>query len=99
MAKGRGHNRKKEARRGRAERRAAQGRAGGQTGPTLTQRAAATATTASQSGLASLRGSVSGAYRTWAVDYGRRQAEAMRDQFPATDAPASGEVFLLAPLT
>jgi len=108
MVKGRGHNRKKDARRARAERRATEQRPGLQTagsapsaGPAGTAGVTG-ATTAPQSGLAALRCQVSNAYRAWAADYGRRQAGAMAGQFPEPSgeagAAASGDVFVLAPL-
>jgi len=107
MAKGRGDNRKKDARRARAERRAterrAELRAGAQVGqaPESALPAGVTTTTATpQSGLAALRGPISNAYRAWVTDYGRRQAQDMAEGFPAQDSgAASADLFVLAPLT
>jgi hypothetical protein len=104
MAKGRGDNRKKDARRARTERRAAERRAelhaGAQTGPEPAQPAGLTTTATSQGGLAALRGPISNAYRAWVTDYGRRQAQDMAEGFPAQDSgTASADLFVLAPLT
>ena len=114
MAKGRGHNRKKDARRERADRRAAERRAGGQPAaagvgpgagpgdPSSATAATATAVTTTgtpRSGLAALNGAVSNAYRAWVADYGRRQAQAMAGQFPETAGAPSSDAFVLAPLT
>jgi hypothetical protein len=91
MAKGHGHNRKKETRRARAAKRAA-----GTVAPTSVQPLQAPATPRAR-GLEATRGPVSNAYRAWAADYGRRQAVAVAAQFDGGPVPA--DLFLLAPLT
>ena len=90
MAKGHGHNRKKETRRARAAKRAA-----GTVAPTSAQPLQAPATP--HRGLEATRGPVSNAYRAWAADYGRRQAAAVAAQFDGGPVPT--DLFLLAPLT
>jgi len=87
MAKGRGHNRKKETRRSRTARRSAP----------QTQALPMPASAPPRRGLDATRGQVSGAFRAWAADYGRRQAQGLAAQFGGQEAPA--ELFLLAPLT
>src|SRR2546429_181964 len=90
MAKGRGHNRKKETRRSRGAK-----RAGGLPAPTVAQPLQAAA--APRHGLEATRGPVSNAYRAWAADYGRRQAAGVAAQFDGGPVPA--DLVLLAPLT
>src|SRR5919197_536068 len=90
MAKGHGHNRKKETRRARAAKRAA-----GTVAPTSAQPLQAPAR--QHRGLEATRGPVSNAYRAWAADYGRRQAAAVAAQFDGGPVPT--DLFLLAPLT
>ena len=90
MAKGRGHNRKKETRRSRGAK-----RAGGLPAPTVAQPPQAAA--APRHGLEATRGPVSNAYRAWAADYGRRQAAGVAAQFDGGPVPA--DLVLLAPLT
>src|SRR5437763_2105036 len=91
MAKGHGHNRKKETRRARAAKHAA-ALAAPTSVPPLGALAAPRA-----GGLEATRGPVSNAYRAWAADYGRRQAVAVAAQFEGAPVPA--DLFLLAPLT
>jgi hypothetical protein len=90
MAKGHGHNRKKDTRRARAAKRAA-----GTVAPASAQPLQVPATL--RRGLEATRGPVSNAYRAWAADYGRRQAAAVAAQFDGGPVPA--DLFLLAPLT
>jgi hypothetical protein len=91
MAKGHGHNRKKDTRRARAAKRAA-----GTVAPTSVQPLQAPAMPRAR-GLEATRGPVSNAYRAWVADYGRRQAAAVAAQFDGGPVPA--DLFLLAPLT
>ena len=85
MAKGRGQHRKKESRRERGARRPA-------------ALAALAAPAVARRGVEATRGPVSGAYRAWAADYGRRQAQAVAARFGPSEA-APPDVFLIAPLT
>ncbi len=96
---GGGHNRKKEARRNRAERKAAAPT--GQTAPAIAQpRASAAVVPAQTAGLAATRGAVSSAYRAWASDYGRRQAQGVAAQFGGPDGETlTPDMFVMAPLT
>lgn len=95
MAKRREHERKREKRRERA-RRAASGEA---------PRGATTAPMAPaqpKTGYEATRGSVSPAYRAWAADYARRQADAVAAQGEGgaeSGQDAASEGFMLAPLT
>ena len=90
MAKGRGHVRKQESRRSRsAAKRRSQ--------PTEQARPR---TVEPIRGVAATRGPVTGAYRAWAADYGRKQAKAIvsgPDGMPGSQI--ADEFFALAPLT
>ncbi len=100
MAKGHGgqgggrNNKKKDARREKAARRGAAG-AGAGTTPTGT----AVITTEAPVGLAATRGAVSPAYRAWAVDYGRRQAQGVAAEHQSGAGELTPDLFVLAPLT
>src|SRR4051812_50087482 len=91
MAKGHGHNRKKETRRARPPK-----RPGETVAPTSAQ-PRRTPAAPQAGGLEATRGPVTHAYRAWAGDYGRRQAAAVAAQFDGGPVPA--DLFLLAPLT
>ena len=91
MAKGHGPHRKKESRRQRGER-----KGGGDLALSLARQAAAT-TTVPHSGVEATRGPVSGAFRAWASEFARRQAQALADQFEGVPVPP--DLFVLAPLT
>jgi len=96
---GGGHNRKKEARRNRAERKAAA--PAGQPSPAIARPGSSAAVVPAQTaGLAATRGAVSSAYRAWASDYGRRQAQGVAAQFGGPDGETlTPDMFVLAPLT
>lgn len=89
MAKGRGHNRKKDARRTSG--------GGDRGGVAALVAARPTADVALRRGLDATRGPVSGAYRSWAADYGRRQAAAIAAQLDGEPVPS--DLFVVAPLT
>ncbi len=95
---GGGHNRKKEARRNRAERKAA---TAGQAAPAIARPDVSAAVVPAQAaGLAATRGAVSSAYRAWASDYGRRQAQGVAAQFGGPDGETlTPDMFVMAPLT
>lgn len=50
-------------------------------------------------GLASTRGPVSGAYRSWVAEYGRRHAALVADEHERGTVSPSPDLFVLAPLT
>lgn len=91
MAKGRGHDRKKEMRRSRAAR---------QPSPVPTPALSSRATVVPRRGLDAARGAVSSAYRAWVSDYGRRQVQAVATRLDiAQGRRVPPDLFLLAPLT
>lgn len=91
MAKGHGPHRKKESRRRHGERKGSGDLARG------LARQATTTVAAPRRGVAATHGPVSGAFRAWASEFGRRQAQALADQFEGVPAPP--DLFVLAPLT
>lgn len=98
MARGHGPHRKKEPRRQRGERKGGgnERKGGSNLAATLARQAATATSEAPRSGVEATRGPVSGAFRAWASDFARRQAEALAQQF---DGLAPPELFVLAPLT
>lgn len=89
MAKGRGHNRRKDTRRARS------GRPAGGVAALVAARPAEA--TAPRRGVDATRGPISGAFRAWASQYGRRQAAGLNAQFEGVPVPA--DLFVLATLS
>jgi hypothetical protein len=90
MAKGRDRRHKKESRHGRNR---------GAAAPQVLKLPVSPLPMPIRRGVEATRGPVSGAYRSWVMDLGRRKAQEVATALSAQGASASPDLFLLAPLT
>lgn len=90
MAKGRDRRHKKDTR---------QGRQRGSAAPRVLKLPSAPQPVVIRRGVEATRGPVSGAYRSWVMDLGRRKVQEVASALSAQGSPAPPDLFLLVPLT